>query len=162
MTIEDQPLVALVIPVHNSKDDTREFLESLKQLSYPNYKTIIIDDGSIDGTEEMIRQEYPEVVLLKGDGNLWSSNATNMGMEKAIEIGAKYIGIGSLLRYKTHTIFLQKLIKKIIDAGVGKNIFSGIDLGIYRREWENYLLIAVTEKRTCQEMNDFVKFLSKF
>ncbi|MBL7136552.1 MAG: aminomethyl-transferring glycine dehydrogenase subunit GcvPA [Candidatus Marinimicrobia bacterium] len=52
--------------------------------------------------------------------------------------------------------------KKIIDDGVKENIFSGIDLGVYRREWKNYLLIAVTEKRTCQEIDDFVKFLSKF
>lgn len=52
--------------------------------------------------------------------------------------------------------------KKIIDAGVKENIFSGIDLGGYRTEWEKSLLIAVTEKRTCQEMDDFVKFLSKF
>jgi len=52
--------------------------------------------------------------------------------------------------------------KKIIDAGVKENIFSGIDLGVYRREWEKSLLIAVTEKKTCQEMDDFVKFLSKF
>ncbi|RKY54132.1 MAG: glycine dehydrogenase, partial [Candidatus Neomarinimicrobiota bacterium] len=72
------------------------------------------------------------------------------------------------LPYKNTPFFKEFVVKtpvppkKIIDAGVGKNIFSGIDLGIYRREWENYLLIAVTEKRTCQEMNDFVKFLSKF
>lgn len=52
--------------------------------------------------------------------------------------------------------------KKIIDAGVKENIFSGIDLGVYRREWEKSLLIAVTERRTCQEMDDFVKLLSKF
>lgn len=52
--------------------------------------------------------------------------------------------------------------KKIIDAGVKENIFSGIDLGVYRKEWEKSLLIAVTEKKTCQEMDDFVKFLSKF
>jgi len=52
--------------------------------------------------------------------------------------------------------------KKIIDAGVKENIFSGIDLGGYRTEWEKSLLIAVTEKRTCQEIDDFVKFLSKF
>lgn len=72
------------------------------------------------------------------------------------------------LPYKNTPFFKEFVVKtpvpakEIIDAGVEINIFSGIDLGIYRREWENYLLIAVTEKRTCQEMDDFVKFLSKF
>jgi GT2 family glycosyltransferase len=55
---------------------------------------IIIDDGSTDGTEEMIKEKYPYVILLKGDGNLWWSRATNMGIEKAIEIEADYVLLG--------------------------------------------------------------------
>ena len=89
--MNDYPLVAIVVPVHNSKDDTREFLESLKQVTYPNFKVIIIDDGSIDGTDEMLRHDYPEVIVIKGDGNLWWSRSTNLGIEKAIEIGSKYV-----------------------------------------------------------------------
>ena len=88
---EDYPLVVLVVPVHNNKEDTAEFLESLKKVTYPNYKMIIIDDGSTDGTEDMIKEKYPYVILLKGDGNLWWSCATNMGIEKAIEIAADYV-----------------------------------------------------------------------
>lgn len=106
-----QPLVALVIPVHNNKDDTREFLDSLKQVSYPNYKTVIIDDGSTDGTGEMIKQEYPEVILLKGDGNLWSSSATNLGIEKAIEIEAKYI-----LIVDNDTVVHPEFISALVDT----------------------------------------------
>ena len=85
------PLVAVIVPVHNNKEDTREFLESLNGVGYPNYEIIIIDDGSTDGTEEMIRQGYPEIKLIKGDGNLWWSRATNRGIEKALEMGAKYV-----------------------------------------------------------------------
>lgn len=85
-----QPSVALVVPVYNGKEHTRELLESLRRVSYTNYKTVVIDDGSSDGTEEMIREEFPEVILLKGDGNLWSSGAINMGIEKAIETGSEY------------------------------------------------------------------------
>ena len=68
--MKDYPLVALVIPVYNNKEDTQEFLESLKSVTYPNFKVIIVDDGSTDGTEEMLRHDYPEVIVLKGDGNL--------------------------------------------------------------------------------------------
>lgn len=92
--LEDYPLVAIVVPVHNNKEDTAEFLESLKGVTYPNYKIIIIDDGSTDGTEDMIKEKYPYVILLKGDGNLWWSRATNMGIEKAIGIGADYVLLG--------------------------------------------------------------------
>lgn len=88
------PLVAIVVPVHNNKEDTAEFLESLKKVTHPNYKIIIIDDGSTDGTEDMIKEKYPYVIVLEGDGNLWWSCATNMGIEKAIEIGADYVLLG--------------------------------------------------------------------
>ncbi len=89
--MNDYPLVAILIPVHNNREDTGEFLKNFKSVTYPNYRVIVTDDGSTDGTEEMIRGEYPEVLLVKGDGNLWWSLATNMGIEKAIEIGAKYV-----------------------------------------------------------------------
>lgn len=88
--MSDQPSVALVVPVYNSKEHTGELLESVKRVSYPNYRVIVIDDGSTDGTGEMIGQEYPEVILLKGDGNLWSSGAINMGIARAIEMDFKY------------------------------------------------------------------------
>ena len=91
---KDYPLVALVVAVYNNKEDTEEFLESLKGVTYPNYKIIIIDDGSTDGTEEMIKVKYPYVILLEGDGNLWWTRAANMGIEKAIEIGADYVLLG--------------------------------------------------------------------
>lgn len=44
----------------------------------------MVDDGSTDGTEEMIKGEFPDVILLKGDGNLWWTGATNMGVEYAL------------------------------------------------------------------------------
>ncbi|MDD5765970.1 MAG: aminomethyl-transferring glycine dehydrogenase subunit GcvPA [Candidatus Marinimicrobia bacterium] len=52
--------------------------------------------------------------------------------------------------------------KEIIAAGLKENFFAGIDLGDYREDWKNHLLIAVTEKRTAQEIDFFVTFLSKF
>jgi glycine dehydrogenase subunit 1 len=52
--------------------------------------------------------------------------------------------------------------REIIKAGLGAHFFAGIDLGEFRPEWDHRLLIAVTEKRTRQEIDDFIKFLIKF
>jgi glycine dehydrogenase subunit 1 len=49
----------------------------------------------------------------------------------------------------------------IVESGVKEGFFAGLDLGKYRDEWRNYLLITVTEKRSKQEIDDFLKFLSK-
>jgi glycine dehydrogenase subunit 1 len=51
--------------------------------------------------------------------------------------------------------------KRIISTLIGKGFFAGVHLGRFRDEWKNQLLIAVTEKRTKQEMDRFVQELSK-
>ena len=109
---EDYPSVALVVPVHNNKEDTTEFLESLKGVTYPNYTVIIIDDGSTDGTEDMVKEKYPYVILLKGDGSLWWSGATNIGIKKAIEMGADYVLLGGM----NDTIVDSDFVTALVDT----------------------------------------------
>ncbi|UHG90346.1 glycosyltransferase family 2 protein [Spirosoma oryzicola] len=78
-------MVSIVIPVHNRKAYTRECLSCLHTQTYRNFQIIVVDDGSTDGTDEMIYHEFPNVVVLKGDGNLWWAEATNWGIRYALE-----------------------------------------------------------------------------
>ncbi|MBA4384898.1 MAG: glycosyltransferase family 2 protein [Anaerolinea sp.] len=78
-------VLSIVIPIHNRKQLTRDCLLSLHQQTVNNFNTIVIDDGSTDGTSEMIRKEFSEVVLLHGDGNLWWTGATNRGVKYALD-----------------------------------------------------------------------------
>ena len=52
--------------------------------------------------------------------------------------------------------------REIINAGLSEHFLVGVDLGEFRPDWGQRLLIAVTEKRTRQEIDDFIKFLIKF
>jgi len=40
-----------------------------------NIQVIIVDDGSSDRTAEEVAENYPEVTILEGDGNLWWTGA---------------------------------------------------------------------------------------
>jgi glycosyltransferase involved in cell wall biosynthesis len=54
------PKVSILIPAYNRKVYLRETLESVFAQTYKNYEIVIVDDGSTDGTEEMIRDAgYP-------------------------------------------------------------------------------------------------------
>jgi glycine dehydrogenase subunit 1 len=64
--------------------------------------------------------------------------------------------------FKELVVKTPRPVSEILAAAPEAGFFAGLDLGGYRREWENYLLIAVTEKRSLQEMDDFINFLAKF
>ena len=72
-------MISIVIPVHNRREFTRQCLACLAVQTYRNVQTIVVDDGSTDGTDIMISQEFPDVVVMRGDGNLWWTEATNWG-----------------------------------------------------------------------------------
>jgi len=78
-------MINIVIPVHNRKEYTLQCLACLSVQTYRSFRIIVVDDGSTDGTAEMIRQEFPDAVLLVGDGNLWWTEATNWGVRYALE-----------------------------------------------------------------------------
>lgn len=82
-------MIYVVIPVHNRLQATRECLDSLRCQTYPHFKIVIVDDGSCDGTSAYVKKEYPEVTVLMGDGNLWWTGATNMGVRYSLEHAQK-------------------------------------------------------------------------
>ena len=84
-------MMYIVTPVFNRKDFTQSYLEALAKQTNLNFKTIIVDDGSTDGTSEMVKTQFPDVILLTEPGDLWWAEATNIGIRYAIEQGADYI-----------------------------------------------------------------------
>ncbi|MFA5238553.1 MAG: glycosyltransferase [Phycisphaerae bacterium] len=50
------PVVSVCIPTYNRKDYLKETLLSVFAQTYKDYEIVIVDDGSTDGTEEMIKQ----------------------------------------------------------------------------------------------------------
>jgi len=49
------PTVSICIPTYNRKDYLKETLASVFAQTYKDYEVVVVDDGSTDGTEEMIR-----------------------------------------------------------------------------------------------------------
>lgn len=83
--------VYLIIPVHNRKAITLSCLDHLyTQGDAHRYHIVVVDDGSTDGTAEAIQQHYPDVTVLSGNGDLWWTGATALGMQYAYQQGATY------------------------------------------------------------------------
>ena len=54
------PTVSVVIPTYNRKDHLREAIRSSLRQTVP-VEIIVLDDGSTDGTEQMMREEFPAI-----------------------------------------------------------------------------------------------------
>ncbi len=54
------PKVSICVPTYNRKDYLRETLDSIFAQTYKDYEVVVVDDGSTDGTAEMLKQSnYP-------------------------------------------------------------------------------------------------------
>jgi GT2 family glycosyltransferase len=84
-------MIHIVIPVFNRKHFTRECLLSLRKQTNTNFNVIVVDDGSTDGTAEMLQKEFPEVKVLFGNGGLFWTASVNMGIRHALQHGAEYV-----------------------------------------------------------------------
>jgi glycosyltransferase involved in cell wall biosynthesis len=72
-----RPLVSVVIPAFNSERYLGEAIESALGQTYAPVETIVVDDGSSDGTAEIARA-HPEVTLIQQE-NRGPSAARNCG-----------------------------------------------------------------------------------
>lgn len=83
--------VYIIIVNWNGLSDTLECLQSIKKIDYPNYKIVIIDNGSKNNEAEAIKQKYPEVHLIKNKENRGFTLAANQGIEFGLQKKADYI-----------------------------------------------------------------------
>lgn len=75
----------LVIPVHNRRELTRRCLQALDEQRDRTFTVVVVDDGSTDGTGDMIAQDYPDVQVVRGDGNWWWTGSTRHGIDHVLE-----------------------------------------------------------------------------
>ena len=69
----------IFLPVYNRRKITRRFIQCLKKQTYRNNHLILIDDGSTDGTEEMVCSEIGNVTVIKGWGDWWWAGSLQQG-----------------------------------------------------------------------------------
>jgi glycosyltransferase involved in cell wall biosynthesis len=108
------PLVSIVTPTYNQAKFIRETMDSVFRQNYPEIEYIVLDDGSTDGTVDIIRNEK-RLDVAQSQSNMGQSRTLNKGW--AIAQG-KYIGYLS-----SDDIFYPDAISKLVaileeDSGI--------------------------------------------
>jgi GT2 family glycosyltransferase len=103
----------------NKPQLTLSCVESLKKSSFISYKIVIVDNGSVDNSLEILNFESPDYHLIISDKNLGYTGGNNLGIKFALENNADYI---LLLNNDTlvESDTLEILIKTIsLDNNIG-------------------------------------------
>lgn len=73
--------ISVIVVNWNSQRDLGECLASLRRQTDRDFETIVVDNGSSDGSVERVHRDYPEVRVLENDANLGFAEACNRGIE---------------------------------------------------------------------------------
>jgi GT2 family glycosyltransferase len=86
-----KPKISVIILNWNGKRDTLACLASLGKVTYPNFETILVDNGSTDDSVVEIKKAFPHIPILETGKNLGFAGGNNPGIERALKDGADYI-----------------------------------------------------------------------
>jgi GT2 family glycosyltransferase len=87
------PKIFLIILNWNGKEVLKECLESIEKIDYPNYEVIVVDNGSMDGSQKMMKENFPYVHLIENEKNEGVAEGQNIGIRYALEKGTDYVFI---------------------------------------------------------------------
>lgn len=99
--------ISIVIVSWNTREILHDCLESIKNQTTLSHEVIVVDNASTDGSQDMIRNSFPDVKLIANTDNRGFAAANNQGLE--IATGDK------LLLLNPDTIILDRAIDVMSD-----------------------------------------------
>ncbi len=84
-------LVYCVILNLDGRDVLVETLETVERMAYPNFRMVVVDNGSRDGSQDMVRSRFAAVTLIENGKNLGFGGGNNVALQYALEQGADWV-----------------------------------------------------------------------
>ena len=112
-----QPLVSVLIPAFNEANVIGASVERILASSYGNLEVIVVDDGSSDGTSEVVRRRFGrnERVTLITIANSGKATAVNTGLARAR--GEIVVALDADTQFEVETI--SRLTRWFADPRIG-------------------------------------------
>lgn len=112
-----QPFFSVVISVFNKKDHIKDTINSVLNQSFKNIEIIVVDDGSTDGSSQIINDFLDERIKVIRTKNQGASKARNTGITNA---NTNYIALldGDDLWHKDFLMHIKEAIAAFPDEKV--------------------------------------------
>ena len=114
-----KPLISVIIPIYNTGDSAVKLLDKLTKQSYENLEIICVDDGSKDGSFDLVAEFVRQSKLKNKNLNMTilrqknqgAAGARNLGLKKASGEYVTFIDSDDEVK-KTHIEDLLKSLEK--------------------------------------------------
>jgi len=109
--------LAVLLTCHNRKAHTLACLDALFKNKLPDghsLEVFLVDDGSADGTDNAVRNHYPQVKIIMGDGSLYWNGGMRVAFSAAMKNGFDYY-----LWLNDDTLLYPTSIRSLLETSVG-------------------------------------------
>lgn len=107
----NQPKVVIILLNYCNWQDTVECIDSLQQITYSNYEIVLIENGSTDDSEAILRNRFPYIIMLQTGNNLGYTGGINVGMRHAMTMNSEYV-----LLLNNDTVVDPDFLTKLVEA----------------------------------------------
>ncbi len=121
------PRIFILLLNWNGKRDTLECLASLEKVDYPNFQTLVVDNGSSDDSVPAIRAAFPNVLIDETHANLGFAGGNNVGIEWVLKHHAEWIFL-----LNNDTIVAPDLLHRFLEAAKEQPKAKILGAKIYR------------------------------
>ncbi|BDP43392.1 rhamnosyltransferase (plasmid) [Deinococcus aetherius] len=90
-TSSQHPPVTIVLINYNGWRFTDACLTSLRDLKYPAFRVLVVENGSTDDSLAQLRERWPDLELIEIARNVGFTAANNVGARRALEHGAQHV-----------------------------------------------------------------------
>jgi GT2 family glycosyltransferase len=123
------PTLSVIILTWNGKGFLPECLDALAAQSYRDFETVLLDNGSTDGSADYVREHYPWVRLVELPENAGFAGGNNRALA---ECRGRYI-VTLNNDTKAEPDFLAELVRRVeVDPGIG--MVAAKMLNFYHKE----------------------------
>ncbi|MEK7211490.1 MAG: glycosyltransferase family 2 protein [Patescibacteria group bacterium] len=150
-----EPKVGIILI--NYKDYAKRFLsdcrDGLELLDYPKDKYIvyIVDNATSEETQNYLRDEYPEAVVLPNAGNAGWAGGNNVGIARAMADGCE-----DVVFLNVDVIVEREWLRELVLAA-----YSDEKIGIVQSKILLHPVNPVRERMSCECLDDGIKSSSK-
>lgn len=79
----NRPYISIIIPLYNKRSTIKDTIKSVLSQNYDNYELVVVDDGSTDGSVDLLNEIDDCRIKLFQQKNAGPSSARNKGVELA-------------------------------------------------------------------------------